>query len=109
MGRNVDPYPDTFFACGRNADRAIDNLYQKLSKDEEASPKLETVQTRDGIKELLKPLKYNSMENIMFIAFCLSFIICAVFGKYYVPWLIAHGARQPLKTEVEKKIYEEKR
>ena len=36
----------------------------------------------------------------MILAFVLAFAASVGFGKWYVPWLKKHGAKQPLKDEV---------
>lgn len=41
------------------------------------------------------------------LAAVLAFGASAAFGKWYVPWLAKHGARQPIKDEVAV-IYAEK-
>ena len=47
------------------------------------------------------------MALTMLCSFLIAFLGCAVFGKYYIPWLEKKNARQPLKDEVAK-IYAEK-
>jgi UDP-N-acetylmuramyl pentapeptide phosphotransferase/UDP-N-acetylglucosamine-1-phosphate transferase len=37
-----------------------------------------------------------------------AFCITKVFGKRLIPWLEKHGIRQPIKDEVEQKIYSKK-
>lgn len=43
----------------------------------------------------------------IFLAFLLAFVVCVAFGKWYIPWLKKHGAKQPIKDEVAT-IYAEK-
>ena len=37
-----------------------------------------------------------------------AFCVTKVFGKRLIPWLEKHGIRQPIKDEVEQKIYTKK-
>ncbi len=39
------------------------------------------------------------------LAFIAAFAVTLLIGKYLVPWLKEHGSVQPLKDEVEQKIY----
>lgn len=38
----------------------------------------------------------------------LTFLLSLLFGKRLIPWLEKKGIRQPLKEDVEQKIYAEK-
>ena len=44
---------------------------------------------------------------LYFAAGALAFAVAAVFGKKYIPWLVENKFIQPLKDEVEEKIYSE--
>lgn len=41
-------------------------------------------------------------------ALLLAFLISTVFGKRFIPWLEKKGIIQPLKKQVEEKVYTEK-
>lgn len=43
----------------------------------------------------------------MLFALLLAFVICVALGKWYIPWLKKHSAKQPIKDEVAA-IYAEK-
>ena len=36
----------------------------------------------------------------MLFALLLAFVVCVSLGKWYIPWLKKHGAKQPIKDEV---------
>ncbi len=40
-------------------------------------------------------------------AVILALLFVTVFGRGFVPWLVKHGMIQPLKKEVEEKVYSE--
>ena len=43
----------------------------------------------------------------LLLAILVAFVISVAIGKWYVPWLKKHGAKQPIKDEVAA-IYAEK-
>ena len=47
------------------------------------------------------------MSILYFAAGALAFAVAALFGKRYIPWLVENQFIQPLKDEVQKKIYSE--